>query len=208
MNKKIALGCCVCIVLIVIVIAIILFFKPTSEYNYIQDMVNSYNNTKPQYEYYFGSSLSSWVNPYDLSNIPGKSPTLMLALYDNKAASTGFNFNDIYTEPLNNGLKNAEKVIWDIITTKINTVTTNDMTTPDASANVYFGNKGTVVDSSLNSLIREGEITMARTYLVPGYKYWIGHNNIGLTTNGKDQAIQTDKRAASADPWSFVFTPG
>ena len=41
MNKKIALGCCVCIVLIVIVI--ILFFKPTSEYNLADISDNLYN---------------------------------------------------------------------------------------------------------------------------------------------------------------------
>ena len=41
MNKKIALGCCVCIVLIVIVI--ILFFKPTSEYNLADITDNLYN---------------------------------------------------------------------------------------------------------------------------------------------------------------------
>ena len=41
MNKKIVLGCCVCIVLIVIVI--ILFFKPTSEYNLADISDNLYN---------------------------------------------------------------------------------------------------------------------------------------------------------------------
>ena len=203
MNKKIALGFCVCIVLIVI--AIILFFKPTSEYNLIQDI---FGKNRPIYEYNFGDTVQEWLNPFDFSNIPGTSPnSLMLALYDNKADSKGFNFNDIYINPLKNGLGKAEKSIWDTITNKIFDVTTKDMTTKDASANVYFVKKRTVVDSSLNSLISEGVKTMARTFLVPGYKYTISHDNIGLgRLGGTPHRLETRMRAMSLPPISFVFT--
>ena len=156
MNKKIVLGSCFCIILITI--AIILFFTTKSEY------------LNKEYVYSWGTT-----NIHDFSFIPGYSNLLKVELYDNKADSTGVDFDSLYKSHLILSLQSVEKSIWTTVKQKIDGSINSNLNT-----NNYFDDKKIAIKDKIETTIYSIVGDLAKKFLIENYPYRITYTNADM----------------------------